>query len=657
MNKAQNLTLQQNLAIRLLRVLRYNKARIERAIELLPTEKKPLFQVIPFLLHVNHPELPGYVEDKNTPYGLNNYSLREEVIEALRQVFANKSALFDDMRQIWPRQRRIDALVLMGSIGTIGQSRDSDFDYWVCLDGEQYTPRDITLLERKARQVERWALEYHNMEVHFFISDTDKVKNNDFGVADGESSGSAQAIFLKAEFYTTNIVVAGKAPFWWLMPEKTTDRQYNELIEALTESESPDPKWFMDLGNLQRMDPNELFGAAIWQISKAMDSPFKSVLKMAKLEVFLENIEQKKQPLCNLLKKRVHNGTQAPGEVDYIDPYALMFDELIDHYTRVNNEEVIKLLQLCLYIKCNSALSLSFNSGGSNFKRQIITSYVKSWGWSEEKIKKIDRIKYWNFQELSFLSKQIHSFLISCYRRMSEKLKHNKQTVSQQDMTVLGRKIDAYYSKKDNKIDYLRSAFDNELYNDTVTIKAERRADASREWLIYAGNQTKGTGVNLEKFLLKSGTDPIQLVVWAVSNRILDGKTKILLGYKTEPLIEEDLQQLAQRIESLFPPVKISELPREALLVPARILNCLAVVNFESRRGNADIESLTLIYSTSWGEIYTLEGFEALEALWFDLFEVPKKPGTFVLVPEGSHQKRIFQDFVRRTHETFQAAF
>lgn len=651
MSKPQHLTLQQNLAIRLLRVLRYNKARIERAVVLLPAEHKPLFQVVPFLLHVNHPELPGYIDDPDVPYGLNNYSLRQDVTDALNDVFKNKKSLLADMRKIWPRDRFIDALVLMGSIGTIGQSRDSDFDYWVCIDGKRFTPKSLQLLEQKLHLIEQWAAQ-KNIEVHFFVSEIDKVKNNDFGVAEGESSGSAQANFLKAEFYTTNIVVAGKAPFWWLMPEKTTDEQYYELINSLQESESPDPKWFMDLGNLRKMDPNELFGAAIWQISKAMDSPFKAVLKMAKLEVFLENIEHK-QPLCNSLKKRVHNGTQAPGEVDYIDPYALMFDELIEHYTKTNNQDVVKLLQLCLYIKSNSALSLSFNSGGENFKRQIMTSYVHEWGWTEQKIKKIDRIKHWNFQELSFLSRQIHSFLINCYRRMSEKLKDNKQTVSQEDMTVLGRKIDAYYSKKDNKIDYLRSAFDDELYCGKVTLKTERTVDLDRRWMMYAGDQTQGPEKTLEKELLRKADNPIDMLLWGISNRIIDAKTDLLLGYQTEPLIEDDLQSLAKYLHKLFPPLRISELSREALLSPARIINCLAVVNFESRRGNGDFEQVQLIYSTSWGEIYMVSGIEAIEALWFDLFEVAEKPNTYVYVPEGTHRKRIYQDFMDRTDMKF----
>lgn len=643
MKKQQNLTMQQNLAIRLLRVLRYNKARSERAIELMADEKKPLFNVVPFLLHINHPKFPGYIDDPEVPFGLNNYSLREEVTTALASVFPNNKSVLKDIKKIWPRQRKIDSLVLMGSIGTIAQSKSSDFDYWLCVDGSLLSKRQIELLQEKINRIEKWVDQHHSMEVHFFLSEIEKVKNNDFGVTDGESSGSAQAIFLKAEFYTTNIVVAGKAPFWWLMPDKTTDKQYAEIIETLKEGESPDPKWFMDLGNLVQMDPGEIFGAAIWQIIKGMDSPFKSVLKMAKLEVFLENIDNK-QPLCNVLKKKVHNGAHAPGNLAYIDPYALMFDELIEHYEAVGKQDVVELLRLCLYIKCDGKLSVATDQTEQNFKRHIIANYVEQWGWSNEKVRKIDRLKYWDFKELSLLSRKIHSFLINCYRRISAQIDQSSQTVSKEDMTVLGRKIDTFYSKKDNKVEYLRSAFGEELYCDTVTIKAEIEANNRKKWSLYAGNQLDWENSAPEQVLMKSSAEPIELIVWAVWNRIVDGDTSFLLGYQTESVTQEDITSMATYLSRLFAPVKVAEIPRELLLVPPRVLNCISILNFESRRFKPEVETVNTLYINTWGELYHVKGIEETEELRFDLVEAHPQPETYLYAPDGTHKKRLYDD-------------
>ncbi|HCG90212.1 MAG TPA: adenylate cyclase, partial [Alteromonas macleodii] len=274
----QPLSVQQNLTIRLLRVLRYNKARIERALTLMPEKHRPLFHVLPFLVHVNHEALPGYVapltSGETVPFGINNYSFRPDVEQALQRCFPAQSHLFSDIKQIWPRQRAVDALVLMGSVGTIAQTDDSDFDFWVCIDGKCFSTTELALLQQKLTAIEKWADNTFGIEVHFFLSEIDKVKQNDFGVAEGESAGSAQALFLKAEFYNTNIVVAGKAPFWWLTPEKTTEKQYQAIYNSLEKGGSPDVDWFMDLGHLERLDASELFGAAIWQLGKAMDSPF-----------------------------------------------------------------------------------------------------------------------------------------------------------------------------------------------------------------------------------------------------------------------------------------------------------------------------------------------------------------------------------------------
>ncbi|WP_102798189.1 class I adenylate cyclase [Bowmanella denitrificans] len=641
------MNIQQNLAIRLLRVLRYNKARYERALALLPADKRPFFHILPFLLHTNHPALPGYIDDDEIAFGLTNYSLRKAVNEALLQVFPQHKTLLEDIRQLWPKQRNIDSLVLMGSVGTIAQTDDSDFDYWVCIDAEQVSERGRILLQEKLHKVESWA-ESHGLEVHFFLSDIDKVRRNDFGEADGESSGSAQAVFLKAEFYTTNLVVAGKLPFWWLMPDKISDRQYQELMASLKPGEAPDPKLFMDFGNLQEMDPNELFGAAIWQIAKGVDSPFKSVLKMAKLEVFLENIEHK-QPLCNLLKKCVHTGTNPMAQQEHVDPYGLMFDELIGHYQKTEHQQVVQLLQLCLYLKCGCALSRDTSEAQNNFKREIISHYVWEWGWTPDKVRKIDHLSSWSFSEKSQLSRQVHAFLINCYRRMSSRIANQKQTVSQEDMTVIGRKLDTFYSKKPHKVEYLRSVFDNELYCRTVTIKADPDTLSKRNWSMFAGDQISARAELLRKEHLKSSYNPIDLIVWAVWNRIMDSQTRIQLDYHTEPVTEEDLYKLVGKAERLFPPRRVSELPRQALLEPAKVLNCLIVLNFESRRLKPDVETVRVIYTNSWGELYSLSGLEALAPLRQEMGDNNLAKQAHILVPEGAHKQRLYENFAMRT--------
>lgn len=653
----QPLSVQQNLTIRLLRVLRYNKARIERALTLMPEKHRPLFHVLPFLVHVNHEALPGYVtpptSDETVPFGINNYSFRPDVELALKRCFPAQSHLFADIKQIWPRQRAVDALVLMGSVGTIAQTDDSDFDFWVCIDGNRFSQAALALLQQKLTAIEKWADETFGIEVHFFLSEIDKVRQNDFGVAEGESAGSAQAMFLKAEFYNTNIVVAGKAPFWWLTPEKTTEKQYRVIYNSLEKGGSPDVDWFMDLGHLERLDASELFGAAIWQLGKAMDSPFKSVLKMAKLEVYLANISHG-QPLCNLLKKHVHRGAEAPGHVADIDPYALMFDELIAHYKKHGQAEDIAVLQQCLYLKCGSALSQPLVEGEqANFKRKIMASYAKQWGWSRKLIVHLDNKQDWTFNERVQLSRRIHRFLLKCYRRISKEISHHQQVMDQKDMTVLGRRLSTYYAKKADKIEFLRRAFDESLYCEKITIAMRQLKNGDGVWSAYAGDLLSKSGIIDESQKITQASTAIALMVWLVSSKIIDTNSKVYLDYNYGEVSELDLNDLLKHLCKYFPPVKVSSLPRNDLLAPERVTACFAIVNFPTLRQKATVEDVSILYTTSWGETFLKHGDDVLDTLWYDLQEVIPKPPCYVMVPRGNQQSRILGEFLEANELNF----
>lgn len=657
MTAPQPLSVQQNLTIRLLRVLRYNKARIERALTLLPLEHRPLFHVLPFLVHVNHEQLPGYVapnaKGEAVPFGINNYSFRPDVENALMRCFPQQQNLFADIKQIWPRQRAIASLVLMGSIGTIAQTDESDFDYWVCVDGSQFSPEALDLLQQKLSAIEAWAEQQFNIEVHFFLSEIGKVKQNDFGVADGESAGSAQALFLKAEFYSTNIVVAGKAPFWWLTPEKTNDKQYQALYSSLEKGGSPDVDWFMDLGNVERLDASELFGAAIWQLGKAMDSPFKSLLKMAKLEVYLANIEHG-QPLCNVLKKHVHHGSEAPGQVADIDPYAFMFDELIEHYKSHGQPEDILILQQCLYLKCACRLSETIAENKKpNFKRKIMASYAKRWGWSRKQLYLLDNQHEWSFSERVQLSARIHRFLLKCYRRISKQLGEYKQAMDEKDMTVLGRRLSTFYGKKQHKIEFLRRAFDESLYCEKITIAMKQQKNGTEVWTAYAGDLLSKSGIMDDAQRITQASNALALMVWCVSSKIIDTNSKVYLDYNYGEISELDLNDLLKHLCAYFPPVKVSALPREDLLAPERITACLAMVNFPTLRQKASVEHVSVLYTTSWGETFLKHGNDVLDDLWYELREVTPLPKCYVMVPRGNQQARILGEFIEENDLNF----
>lgn len=58
--------------------------------------------------------------------------------------------------------------------------------------------------------------------------------------------------------------------------------------------------------------------------------------------------------------------------------------------------------------------------------------------------------------------------------------------MSKEDMTVLGRRLSTFYGKKPNKIEFLRRAFDENLYCETVTVALKQSKTGQETWTSYA---------------------------------------------------------------------------------------------------------------------------------------------------------------------------
>ena len=60
----------------------------------------------------------------------------------------------------------------------------------------------------------------------------------------------------------------------------------------------------IDFGHLEAIPPEEYFGASLWQIVKAIKSPFKSIMKFALLERYVDE-SQRGGLLCDRLKEQL----------------------------------------------------------------------------------------------------------------------------------------------------------------------------------------------------------------------------------------------------------------------------------------------------------------------------------------------------------------
>ncbi|MGD9171258.1 MAG: class I adenylate cyclase, partial [Candidatus Thiodiazotropha sp.] len=241
------------------RFMRLHRERLRRILVELRNSQQEFLHLLPLLLHINHPMLPGFVSSE-TPTGIPDYRPSAKALEAASKL----SRSFEYKKRAQPVYR-IHGLYLMGSTGTIGQSSGSDFDLWLCFD-PALNEKQRQQLQQKAVQIEKSAAEL-DLELHIFLIDPERFRHGEKSKLSRESSGTTQHYLLLEEFYRSAVLLAGRYPLWWLVPPEKED-DYQAFTDYLLTNRFVKAVDVFDLGGLDHVEAGEFFGAALWQLYK-----------------------------------------------------------------------------------------------------------------------------------------------------------------------------------------------------------------------------------------------------------------------------------------------------------------------------------------------------------------------------------------------------
>lgn len=227
-----------------------NSRRLDWAADKLDQKGRTFLRLLPALLHTDLFERKTGFEHLCIPSRIRKYSICPRTADALSRLFPNM--------EINPEPDifvPIEALLSIGSTGTIAQTKASDIDCWVCCDFSKCPPDSRARLQFKLEAIEEWAENDFGLEVHFFVMDVKDIRENKFGLSDEESSGSAQSALLKEEFYRTALLLAGKPPLWWFTPAESDNRVYENTGKIVSVLKGTD--FYIDLGNVPHIPMEE----------------------------------------------------------------------------------------------------------------------------------------------------------------------------------------------------------------------------------------------------------------------------------------------------------------------------------------------------------------------------------------------------------------
>ncbi len=543
-----------------------NHERLARTFDLLTPKQQEYLSLLPLLFHSNHPLFPGYVSN-DTPAGISDYTPDRKTLKLARQM-----AKSFDIRRHPVRQRPIYGIYLMGSSGTIAYTQGSDLDIWICHQ-PGLKAAAVKELGKKGKLISRWAEEVE-LEVHFFLMVDEEFRGGRISNLSSESSGTAQKQLLLDEFYRTGLLLAGRYPIWWLVPPDQ-EQDYERFVEILHHKRFIKEHECLDFGPVASVAPGEFLGAALWQLYKAIGSPHKSLLKILVLECYATSFPDP-DLLSVRYKKAIYGGAK---KLDELDPYVLMLELIAEHLDADEDAERLKLAQRSFYFKAEIPLSRRATPGERNWRHKLLQRLTKRWGWDKAQFNLMDARKHWKIAQVLDERQHLIRALTHSYKlltRVADKTA-DKSTVSDHDMTILGRKLFAVFEPKAGKIDIINQGISQDLTEAHLQLKCDGPQQNETSWSLYRG--LSAADGNVLGASLKRSHSLLELVAWCQFNGLLNARTRLNLEPGENQPSSREIEQLCADLRRHFPISRAGQASVEDLEQPPRLLHGVLLIN------------------------------------------------------------------------------
>ncbi len=546
--------------------LSINRERLRRAQSSLRPRQRNFLDVLPLLFHINNPLLPGYISDA-TPFGISDYSPDKRTQEAAKRIHK----AFIHKRKALPRYD-ILSIFLMGSSGTIAHSQKSDFDIWICHHTHLSTTA-LAELHTKAHDIEKWALSLE-LEVHFFFMDADSFKAGQKNVLSEEGSGSAQHYILLEEFYRTSLLLAGRYPAWWLVPP-TEESNYDHYLSTLKKNGAVRETEYVDFGAIPQIPAEEFFGAAVWQLFKGIDAPYKSVLKLLLMEVYAYQ-HPASDLLCQRFKRAIYTGEI---NLNQLDPYVMLYHKIAEHLQEKNELERLDLFRRCFYFKVGEKLSALHMAHQNNWRRDLMKTLVESWEWDNAYLATLDTRTHWKISRVLRERKILTAELTQSYKFLSDFAHNHAQltSINQQDLNILGRKLYAAFEKKPGKIEVVNCGISQHLDENYITFHQAVETNYQDNWSVHTAplHQVEAGSSSV----IKRSASIVELIAWCHFNELIDNGTVIALHTESSTLTIRETRSVLACLQRLFPSHKIAETNMACFSTPSKTTKVALFVN------------------------------------------------------------------------------
>ena len=581
--------------------LKYNTYRIKTAMDEFRSNQGDLFELIPFLINAN---IDSFSKDKlntGTPFGIFNYFPSQNVTKLAEKYPLKLKNINSTSDRVKPYA--VHGLFTTGNTGSIEQTAISAINYWVCIDKTSLGENNIRLLKKKLNTIEKWALNEFNLVIHFDLMDILKLQQNMGGSEKDENVSLVTATIIKEEFYRTMIYIAGKIPFWNLCPLELKKADYTFLFKKTS---SYYPQAF-DLGNLSNIPILEYLLASMSLIFTKTDNPFNMIINIAVLEMYIRN-KKTGRFLSNILKER---WSVKISDLVAIDPYLVLYEQISSYYRKMDLAETGLLVGTCFFLNLGIESLEDLNKTKMGVKKELVYQCMTAWNWGEKEFKQFGYFNEWSFKQVFTLGLQIHAYMLKAFGRGNTFMEESPQGKAfSQSKEIAALRVRAFSSLTDKQFKIRRNpmVLQRGCFFDEIYFNYREKNKRQFIWeILHRVKKKKGddkkSESNFEVICERSKIE--EIAAWFVYNGLYSPDTRFTLRPNPTPVLHQDIIELFKAMDNFFQNVRINDIPIELFFKNPTIDKMFIMVNFNLKRILGKIHEYSIIYSNTWGEIFS----------------------------------------------------
>jgi adenylate cyclase, class 1 len=322
---------------------------------------------------------------------------------------------------------------------------------------------------------------------------------------------------------------------------------YQEYADSLLFHRFVKQSDVLDLGGLDNVPAHEFFGAALWQLYKGIDSPYKSILKIFLMEAYSRDYPAPHW-LAQQAKEAIYAGEK---EIDKLDAYILLYKRVEAYLSQNHDDDRLDLARRCLYFKVGERLSQTRQQ--QNWRIQAMLELSRRWGWGQTQLQMLDTRSEWKIDRVIRERNALVGVLTRSYRLLTDFARKYAQTsnIDPQELNLLGRKLYTALDHRPGKIDHINPGISHNLSESQLSLHYRQTRDGTPAWMLYRGKFEEEALIDQRP--IKISTNLMEILLWSHVNQVWDQDTLISLFPGESELTRRELLSLYHSVEQLFP--------------------------------------------------------------------------------------------------------